>query len=106
MPVWIIHSPLNATAVNAWWSNHEERRGSTSVTMFAPAPGTTLEAAVVGTIGTIDVHHGPEAQEFPFSILSVCGVKASAVIRETLRTYGLTELCDTSDGFVATKPVE
>ena len=77
---------------------------ATRVTLFTAGKGATREAVVVATIGTIDMHHGPEAAEFPFTILSVCGVKPSPAIREMLCAYGLTGLCDTPDGFVATKP--
>jgi hypothetical protein len=104
MPVWIISSPANSAAAKSWWSAHEEGPLATRVTLFTGGTGTTREEVAVATIGTIDMHHGPEAEEFPFTILSVCGVKPSPAIREMLRTYGLTELCDTPDGFVATKP--
>lgn len=104
MPVWIIGSPANSAAAHGWWSAHEQDPLGTRVTLFTGVTGATREDLVVATIGTIDMHHGPEAEAFPFTILSVCGVKPSPAIRETLRTYGLTELRDTPDGFVATKP--
>ena len=103
--VWVVESPENTTATEAYWASAAAGSGSSiesGITKFTPS-GETAEDWCVDVIDSLDLHHNGYSHEPGYTALEVYGVAPSARIAAVYSEYGFTEFQETESSFVARK---
>ena len=91
--VWICSSPENQPAVRAVWAIPELYETGRGATTFCKCEDP--ETIFLSHLETIDLHH-------PFWLnLEVYGLVATPQVQEALHEYGVTEVKNLIDGFIA-----
>jgi hypothetical protein len=106
VPVWVIDSATNRRAAVPLQERRAGGVGGGHEVVLCSFPGeVSAEERLLEMVGSvIDVDDDAAAGEFPYSILTVVGMKRTDAAAAALREYGLTSITRTADGFVATRP--
>lgn len=99
MPVWIVDSPTNASAMK---SVHTEGGKAFDLTPIY-ANGASPEDWCVNHADTVDQHHNSFSQKPGYTTLEVYGVAPTARVRAALEELGFSSYSAVTGGFVATK---
>jgi hypothetical protein len=103
MHVWIVNTPGNRAAIGrAGAPAYSPDRG---VTTMNASDGSSSEPDFAGTLSTVDLHHGWHSHNPPWTVLHCFGLRPTTAVREALEEYGVDEIREGPDGFVATRPV-
>jgi hypothetical protein len=102
--VWVCDSPANHAAAMSVWQEQPSNAATSGVTTFDFRAGDSPEEIFLKIIGTVDLHHGEWSHEPPWSVLEVYGVAPTTGIRSALEEYGVTQLTQSPDGFIARRP--
>ena len=105
-PVWIVDTPTNRDAAEAFWKAFPNRGHLDGVTVFAPKNPESAEATLLSELDTIDEHHNAFSAEEPYSELEVIGASLSEKIQTELSAYGFAEFFATTEGFRAARALE
>ena len=103
-PVWIVDTPTNSLVAHRLW-NERKRDHLTGITTFQADPSTSPEAALIGVLDGIDLHHGPFSADPPYTQLEVFGTNPSEEVRTELSRYGFNEFESTVEGFLCSRSV-
>ena len=103
-PVWVVASPLNESAARQLWQQRPTKSHLDGVSVFDSYDGDR-EEAVLGTLDTIDLHHGEHSATPPYSLLEVIGCPASESIRAALAELGFSVVAATTEGFSAQRSI-
>jgi hypothetical protein len=102
MPVWVVDSPVNRSAIEAEWTRRRRDGAEREVTVFRMIEGLSPAEHVAGLLGTIEEHHGPFSQSPPFERLEVFGTTADAALTSAILEAGGSPPVATADGFRTT----
>ena len=101
MPVWVVDTPTNRVAAQAYWQAHPGETHITGVTTFRVEPVRSPEEWCTEMLGTVLEHHGEYSHNPPVSILEVFGARPVAELRAALAECGFSDVAATADGFRA-----
>jgi hypothetical protein len=100
-PAWIAMSPINEPTVRSLWASHPDTDYLTGITSFNFDPDVLPENSFLNYLGTIDLHHGADSSEFPYTSIEVIGARLAIDVREALGELGFDEFVEHPDGFSA-----
>jgi nitroreductase len=103
VPVWIVDTPINKPVAQRLWKERTHENHLTGITTFKDWDSSTPEDLFISELDMVDLHHGSNSSDLPYTILQVVGTALSERIRAALSTYGFTEFQPSSEGFVATR---
>jgi hypothetical protein len=104
VPVWIVNTPLNRTVAERLWKERNQQGYLTGITTFDDLESSSAEDLLLWELDTIDLHHGPQSADPPYTILEVLGTPLSDRIRAELSQYGFDEFHPSAGGFSAVRP--
>lgn len=96
-PVWIIDSPVNRMAVEAY----RQQRGEPGVTAFNSADEDSASAACLNILDTVELHHGEYSGGY--SVLEVIGTPLGKKLHSAIKELGFTKFESTAEGFRANR---
>jgi hypothetical protein len=105
IPVWIVGTPLNRYVAQRLWKEHPQESHLTGITIFNDSESSSQEDLLVAELDTIDLHHGSQSANPPYTILEVVGTELTDRIKAELSQYGFDEFHPSSAGFCAVRPV-
>jgi len=104
-PVWIVDSPVNHAIAENLWAQFPTRSHLEGVTTFNAAETDSPEETLLEYLGTIDLHHGSDSADPPYTVLEVIGARLTAKIEAVLSDLGFDSFPVTVDGFRAVRPL-
>ena len=102
-PAWIIDSDINRPVVEAIWQEGKQQDYLVGITIFQGAASDSQEDCLIAELETIELHHGSQSHDPPYSILDVIGIHWSERIKEAFANYGFTSHTSTKNGFIVEK---
>lgn len=99
--VWVVTSPSNERAVQAYWQNPAQ---VFSVTMFNEVDAEAPAVERLNIVGVVEEHRWDYSDTHEYPILEVIGLPLDAAAADYLRTFGFTGFEERSNGFVAHRP--
>jgi hypothetical protein len=106
VPVWIVDTPANNVAVQRAWQRLPDANHLTGVTTFSDIGAATASELLLAEIDTIDLHHGANSADPPYTVLEVIGAPLTGEIKDGLSVYGFDEFRESATGFTATRPAD
>jgi hypothetical protein len=100
MPVWIVSSPANESAVRAARGSYDE--GEAPITVLLARPGEDAASFLTRAMYAIDEHHGEASQAAPYDTLWVQGT-TEIPDKELAADLGFKVIAATAEGFRAEK---
>ena len=104
-PVWIVDTPTNRAAAQAFWASRPHRDHLDGVTTFRVSDDCSPENALINELETIDMHHGVHSANPPYTVVEVIGAQISDEIRNKLSQFGFNQFEATQKGFRAVRPI-
>jgi hypothetical protein len=104
MPVWIVDTPANKTVVQRLWIERPQKGHLTGITIFDDLKSLSPEDILLEELDTIDVHHGPDSADPPYSVIEVFGTPLTTRVKKELSAYGFNEFHAKLAGFTASRP--
>lgn len=104
-PVWIVDSPGNRTVAQQIWAAHPNRSHLAGVTTFKVPDGASSEDTLINEMDTIDLHHGIDSANPPYTILDVIGTEVTPRLKAELGEFGFDDFQPTAQGFRAVRPI-
>jgi hypothetical protein len=106
MPVWIVDTPTNRTAVEVLWTKSNEKHSAElGVTAFKVPTASLPEDDFLEILKDVDLHYGEYSHDPPYTVLEVMGVQISNRVREALRQLGFYKFEAIPDGFIACREI-
>jgi hypothetical protein len=105
VPIWIVDTPLNRAVAQRLWKERHQEDYLTGITTFNDLESSSAEDLLVRELDTIDLHHGAESADPPYTVLEVLGTPLTDRIKSELSQYGFDEFHPNSAGFYAVRPV-
>ena len=102
-PVWVVASPINEPVIRQLWQQRPTKSHLDGITLFQ-SHGSP-EDALLGNLGTIDLHHGEYSAQPPYSLLEVVGCQPSEEVRSALAELGFSITATSPQGFSAQRPI-
>ena len=102
-PAWIIDSDINRPIVEAIWREGKQQDYLVGITIFQGASFDSQEDCLIAELETIDLHHGSQSHDPPYSVLDVIGIHWSERIQEAVAKYGFESHTLTKNGFIVEK---
>jgi len=99
-PVWIVESLVNCAAVQRAWATQPSSAHLDGVTIFRGEENDAV-ASCKGILSEIELHHGTNSRQPPYSGIEVIGVELTSELKEALAEYGLARFTPRVDGFLA-----
>ena len=87
IPIWMVDTEINAPVIQKYWKE-KNKDYFVGLTSFRDKPEFTPDALAASMIETIDLHHGEDAHDPPFSQLTVIGALPTVLLREALEDFG------------------
>ncbi|HYF13518.1 MAG TPA: hypothetical protein VD971_00450 [Phycisphaerales bacterium] len=103
MHVWTIQSPTNQPVIDLIWQEPGEYSLECGVTSF-PREDEPLRELFADVVADVELHHGVWAHDPPWTVLHSYGIGVTDHVRETLAEYGVDQIEERPDHFVATRP--
>lgn len=104
VPVWIVDTPTNKPVVQRLWGEHHQRTHLTGITLFRYAESSSAEDMLLEELDMIDLHHGSDSADPPYTVLDVIGAPLTARAKRELSVYGFNEFHGNPFGFTARRP--
>jgi hypothetical protein len=104
-PVWIVDTPANRSVAQQIWASHPNRSHLEGVTTFKVPEGASSEDMLTNELDTIDLHHGTQSANSPYTVLEVIGIAISEKLKAELGKFGFDNFQKTAQGFRAVRPV-
>ena len=101
VPVWIVDTPANTAVAHRSWRERRQENHLTGITTFRIENDSRPEENLLGELPAIDLHHGPESADPPYTEIEVLGTLLTTGIKTALAAYGFIEFSTTTDGFRA-----
>jgi len=105
VPVWIVNTPFNRVVAQRLWKERNQEGHLAGITTFKDLESLSAEDLLVSELDTIDLHHGSNSANPPYTILEVLGAPLSDRIKAELSQYGFDEFHTNAAGFCAVRPV-
>ena len=99
MPVWIVDSPGNRSAIEAEWTRRRRDGAERELSVFRAIDGLTASEHLAALLRTVDGTHGPAVQDPPFRTLLVFGASADETADAAVRRLGGGMPVATESGF-------
>lgn len=100
MPIWIIESPQNQSAVD---KIRAQSGGTRQITTFHLRGNESLSATCERIVQSLDDHHNESSQTPAYCELIVFGLSLAGVSLKPFLELGFEEFVETSTGFIAKK---
>jgi len=100
--VWVVDTPANRQAAEAFWALGPGDR-THGVTTFKLHDGDSIESSVMNLLPVIDEHHGLREGWAADVVLEVLGAPLTGGIRSALAALGPFDILERPDGFAATR---
>jgi hypothetical protein len=101
--VWVVRSPMNERAVQAYWQNPDN---PFSVTLFNESDSAAPAQERLGILGVVEEHRFDYSDEYEYATLEVVGLPLDAETEEYLQAFGFNRFEERSNGFVAHRPAK
>jgi hypothetical protein len=101
MPVWVVDSVANRTAVDA--IRKGESGNDSDLTTFQARGGESLAAMCERIVQSLDDHYNEQSQSPGYAELNVIGVQLNEVSMPIFHELGFSEFSRTPGGFLAKK---
>jgi hypothetical protein len=101
MPVWIVDAPGNRASIESEWTRRRQDGVERELSVFRMIDGLAPSEHIAAILRTIEAHHGPAAQQPPFTTLLVIGAGIDATVARAISASGGSEPIPTADGFRA-----
>lgn len=105
MHVWIVDTPGNRAAIDQARAAQPIYSSDRGVTTMNSSDDPSPEQRFASTLSTVDLHHGWHSHSPPWTALHCFGVRPTAAVRDALDEYGVDEIREEPDRFVAVRPV-
>jgi hypothetical protein len=102
-PVWIVDSPANEPVVQQLWNDSPDESHLTGITAFKDMEASSPEQMLIAELGAIELHHGPDSANPPFTLIEVLGTPLTDNTKNALIQYGFDNFQENSIGFIATR---
>jgi hypothetical protein len=104
-PVWAVDSEVNRKYALDIWAEKPDISHLQGLTLFKVADDTSPEDMLIGEMWTIDLHHGVDSADPPFTIIRVFGCSMTSEVQEALKSFDFELFTETGTGFEATRPL-
>jgi hypothetical protein len=104
IPVWIVDTPTNKIVAQRLWKERPNDNSLTGITTFNDSESASPEDLVIWHLDVIDLHHGRNSADPPYTIIEVCGARLTDRIKAELSEYGFNEFEPGLSGFRAVRP--
>ncbi len=101
MPTWVVDTPPNRAAAEAYWRTHPGQTHTAGLTTFRVDPEQDPEEWCAGVLGPVMMHHGEYSHTPPVSTLEVFGARPLEQLVGALADHGFAEIAPTAEGFRA-----
>jgi hypothetical protein len=101
MPTWIVDTPPNRAAAEAYWRTHPGEAHTNGITAFGVDAARAPEEWCAGILGAVIEHHGEYSHNPPVSVIEVIGAQPLEPLVVALGKYGFTLVSPTPEGFRA-----
>lgn len=102
-PAWIIDSDINRSIVEAIWQEGKQQDYLVGITIFKADTTDSKEDCFIVELESIELHHGSQSHDPPYSVLDVIGIHWSERIQEAVAKYGFESHILTKNGFIVEK---
>jgi hypothetical protein len=102
-PSWIIDSDVNRPVVEALWQERKQQDYLVGITIFQGAASDSQEGCFIAELESIELHHGSQSHDPPYSVLDVIGIHWTERIKEAVAKYGFESHTSTKNGFIIEK---
>ena len=103
VPVWIVDTPANAPVAHRLWRERPQDKHLTGITTFGIEDGSSPADKLIRELPAIDLHHGPESADPPYTQVEVFGTPLTGKLRLALSEYGFDEFSESADSFQASR---
>jgi hypothetical protein len=103
-PIWVVDSAANRDSAQKLWTEFPARNHLNGVTLFKTAPDCSPAQFLIDEMETIDLHHGVNSADPPYTVISVIGCDLNPEIHAVLASFGFNSFNRTEEGFEATRP--
>jgi hypothetical protein len=99
--IWLIESPANREAAASYRAAHGASTVEKSVTTFKAADDDSGSETCLKMLETIDLHHGVDSADPPYSVLEIVGARLSRSVQRAIEALGFSRFESTDNGFRA-----
>ena len=102
VPVWIVDTDANRPVAHRLWNERPDENHLTGITTFRitnPSP----EENLIQQLSAIDLHHGPDSADPPYSELEVIGTPLTERVKSALAEFDFDQFSSTQRGFLAAR---
>jgi hypothetical protein len=104
VPVWMVDTPINKPVVQRFWNERPDQDHLTGITTFNDLNSLSPEEMLLGHLDTIELHHGSQSADPPYTVIEVFGAQLTPNAKNVLSEYGFDTFQITSAGFTASRP--
>jgi hypothetical protein len=105
-PVWIVNTPANTIVAHRLWQERPTDSHLDGITTFEIGHAASREESLISKLNTIDLHHGADSADPPYSEMEVFGTSLSQKLKLALMAYGFDDFLPTPNGFRAIRKLE
>ncbi|HYX53945.1 MAG TPA: hypothetical protein VE783_10885 [Candidatus Limnocylindrales bacterium] len=105
-PVWIVDTPENRRVAQQIWAANPDASHLEGVTAFKFVESSSSDDILINELETIDLHHGSDSADPPYTVLEVLGTRITPRLKHELSQFGFNEFLETAEGFRAVRPIE
>jgi hypothetical protein len=95
--VWIVDTPANRLIAEKFWQDNPEHKLKTGITTFKVNDNEPVVETCLRILDMINLHHGENSSNPPYSALEIIGLPASQQIKAALEELGFEEIERTAD---------
>lgn len=103
-PVWIVDTPTNKPVAQRLWNERPDQSYLTGITTFDDVNSASPDDLFTAELDTIDLHHGSDSADPPYTVIEVIGTPLTAKAKNALSAYGFNEFHENLKGFTARRP--
>jgi hypothetical protein len=102
--VWVVDTPSNRAVAESYWEQNPGHGVENGITTFKLYANETAAERCLALLPIVELHHGPNSSERPYSVLEVIGVPLSEVLKSAVEELGFRIPEERAEGFRATRP--
>jgi hypothetical protein len=103
--VWVCDTPANRAVASSIWGNDPTYDLESGITTFHFAADSSAAEIVDAVLGDVDLHHGANSHDPPWSVIKVIGCSPTEALTAAFSSFGAEIVSTAPDVFEARRIV-